>query len=264
MTETAIEESELPEPPRRRLRLDWILPLFLRPGKTLREIVAFEASSWLAPLLLLSLLALVFTLVAGPLRAQAALAQPPQPPADFQYWSPEMQQKYLDSNTPNTGPLMIYILPGLGALLSVWGGWFLLGAVLHLALTLSGGRGSRTADFNLAAWASLPLALRWLVQIGGMLFTSQLILHPGLSGFFALDAGQLNTYLAGLAGLFDLYLVWQFVLLVRGAAAGSGITRAKAFGVVLASQVILLALAALPGFLLAQLTGLAVQRPFFF
>ncbi len=264
MNETTIEEIDLPEPRQRRLRLDWIPAVLLRPGKTLPQIVAYDAPSWLAPLLLLSLLALIFTLVAGPLRIQAALSTPPQLPTDFQYWSPDAQQKFMESNVPNTSFLLMYGLPGLGALLSVWVSWFLLGAVLHLALTMSGGRGSRAADFNLAAWASLPFALRWIVQILAMLIGGQLILHPGLSGFFLEGIGRLNAYLAGMAGLFDLYLVWQFVLLVIGAASSSGITRAKAIGAVLASLLLLLVLQALPGFLLSQLSGLAVQRPFFF
>jgi len=264
MSETTVEEIDLPEPPQRRLRLDWILPVLLRPGKTLPEIIAAETPYWLAPLLILSVLALVFTLVAGPLRVQSALSQPPQLPADSQYWSPDQVQKYIEANTPNTGLLMMYILPGLGALLSVWAGWFLLGAILHLALTMSGGRGSRSADFNLAAWASLPYAVRWVVQIAAMLITSQQILHAGLSGFFPVGVGRLNAYLAGMAGLFDIYLVWQAVLLVIGASAGSGITRGKAIGAVLASLLILLVLEALPGFLLLLLSGLSVQRPFFF
>jgi hypothetical protein len=258
MTESSIEEIDFPEPPKRNLRLDWIPAVFLRPGRALREIVAVDSPSWLAPILLLSLLALAYTLVSAPLRIQAVLSQPPEIPADFQYWSPEVQQKYMESNTPNTGVLRMYGLPGLGALFSVWAGWFLLAAVLHLALTLSGGRGSRAADFNLAAWASLPLAVRWLVQIAAMLATNQLILHPGLSGFIN------QAYLAGIAGLVDIYLCWQFALLVVGASAGSGITRAKAFWAVLVSQLIVLALSALPGYLLSSLSSLSVDRPFFF
>ena len=259
------DESELPEePPRRPLRLDWILPLFFRPGKTLRAVAETEGPSWLAPLLLLSLLAILFTLVAAPLRVQEALSRSPELPPDAQYWSPEMVQDYLNANQPNTGALTMYVLPGLSALLGVWGGWFVLGAVLHLALTLSGGRGSRNADFNLAAWASLPFALRYLVQIVAMLVTHQLITKPGLSGFFPSDATGLTAYLAIVMGLVDLYVIWQAVLLVVGATSGARLSTPKAAGAVLGSMFVLLALQALPIFLLAQLGALSVQRPFFF
>jgi hypothetical protein len=260
-----IDETDLPaELPRRPLRLDWLLPLFFRPGKTLRAIAETEGPSWLAPILLLSLLAIVFTLVAAPLRIQEALSHPPELPADSQYWSPEMQQDYINANQPNVSPLMMYVLPGLSGLLSVWGGWFVLGAVLHLALTMSGGRGSRSADFNLAAWAGMPFVVRYLVQIGAMLITRQMISRPGLSGFFPADATGFTAYVAIILGLVDLYLFWQVGLLIAGATTGARLPAPKAAGAVLGSMLLLLILQALPGFLLAQLGALSVQRPFFF
>lgn len=260
-----IDENDLPEEaPRRPLRLDWILPFFIRPRKTLRAIAESEGPSWLAPLLLLTLLSLIFTLVAGPLRAQEAMSRPTDLPQDFQYWTEEMQQEYINANQPNTGALMMYVLPGVSGLLSVWAGWFILGAVLHLGLTMSGGRGSRSADFNLAAWASLPFAVRSLVQIGAMLVTRQLISSPGLSGFFPADVSGFSAYLMIVAGLVDLYLFWQIALLIGGATTGARLSPPKAAGAVLGSMLLLLVLQALPGFLLAQLGALSVQRPFFF
>jgi hypothetical protein len=258
-------ENDLPEePPRRPLRLDWVLPILIRPGKTLRAIAESEGPSWLAPVLLLSVLAIIFTLVAAPLRIQAAYSQAPELPPDAQYWSPEMVEEYLNANQPNTGPLTMYILPGLGSLLSVWGGWFILGAVLHLGLTMAGGRGSRSADFNLAAWASLPFAVRLFVQIGAMLVTRQLITAQGLSGFFPTGATGFSAYLAAIFALIDLYLFWQVALLIVGATTGARLTTPKAAGAVLGSMLLLLILQALPGFLMAQLGSLSVQRPFFF
>ena len=175
-----------------------------------------------------------------------------------------MVQDYINANQPNTSPLMMVILPGLSALLGVWGGWFILGAVLHLALTMSGGRGSRSADFNLAAWASLPFAVRYLVQIGAMLITRQMICDPGLSGFFPADAAGVTAYLAIIMGLIDIYLIWQVVLLIVGATTGARLSAPKAAGAVIGSMLVLLMLQALPDFLLAQLGALSVQRPFFF
>jgi hypothetical protein len=259
-----IDETELPEPPRRPLRLDWLLPLFIRPGKTLRAVAETEGPSWLAPILLLSLLALIYTLVAAPLRIQSALSSPTELPADYQYWTADMQQQYMEANQPNTGAMMMYVLPGLGALVGVWGGWFILGAVLHLGLTLSGGRGSRSADFNLAAWASLPFAVRSVVQIVAMLATRQLITQPGLSGFISSGAEGVSAYVAVALSLVDLYLIWQVILLVVGATTGARLTTPKAAGAVIGSVLLLLLLQALPGFLMAQLGGLSVQRPFFF
>ncbi len=259
-----IEENELPEAPKRRLRPDWILPVLFRPGKALGEVVHSEASTWLTPLLLLSLLVIASALIAGPLRTQAALSRPFEPPPDFQYWSPEMQQQYMEANQPNTSFAFMYIFPAVANLLGIWVGWFLLGAILHVILTLSGSRGSRGADFSLAGWSMLPYAVRIIVQMVYMLATRQMISRPGVSGFLPADATGGMAFLVSLLSLVDLYLVWQFVLLVIGAVRGSGLARGKVFGAVALSLVLLIALQALPGFASAQLSGLTVNRPFFF
>jgi hypothetical protein len=259
-----IEETDLPEAPKRRLRLDWILPVLFRPGKALREVVREEASTWLAPLLLLSLLVIAAGVVAGPLRTQAVLSQPPTLPQDFQYWSPDAQQKYIEANQPNTSPLFMYGFPILAGLGYVWIGWFLLGAILHIILTLSGSRGSRAADFSVAGWSMLPLAVRQVVRIAAMLITQQMVSRPGLSGFIAADATGVMAFTGALLALFDIYILWQIILLVIGASDGSGLARSKAIGAVLGAVLLLLALQALPGFVSSLLGGLKVDRPFFF
>lgn len=259
-----IEETDLPAKPKARLRFDLILPVLFRPAHAMRAVADSETSTWSTPLLLLSVLALVAVLVAGPIRTQIALSTPPTIPADFEFWSPEAQQQFFEANQPNTSPLFMYVFPALGKLASVWIGWFMLAAILHVVLTLSGSRGSRSGDFSMAGWSMLPFAIRYVVQIVAMLVTRQLISRPGVSGFIAADVTGGMAYVGALLSLFDIYLVWQFVLLVIGAAAASGLKRAKVAGAVLASVVLLLALQALPGFIGAQLGGLTVDRPFFF
>lgn len=259
-----IEEVMVPDAPKRGLRLDWIFPMIFRPARQLGEMMREETSTWLTPLLLLSLLVVIAGLVAGPIRIQIAQSTPPEIPQDFQYWSPDAQEQYMQANQPNVSPLFMYGLPILGGLLGVWIGWFLLAAILHVMLTLNGSRASRAADFSLAGWSMLPYAVRQLVQIGSMLVTKSLITRPGLSGFVAADATGVMAYVGALLSMVDIYLVWQIILLVIGASAGSGLKRGKATGVVLVSVLILLLLQAIPGFLGAQLGGLKVDRPFFF
>lgn len=259
-----IEEYDLPEQPKRRLRFDWILPTLFRPGKTLREIAGYEASTWLVPVVLLSLLVIISAFVAQPLRTQAALAMPVEPPADFQYWTPDMQQEWMNANQPNTSFLFMVGFPALTGLAGVWIGWFLVAALMHVTLTLSGSRGSRVVDFSLAGWSLMPLAVREVVRIVAMLVTRQLIVNPGFSGFMPAEVTGGMAYLSSLLTLLDIYLVWQVVLLFLGARASSGLSRAKAFTAVLTAVVLVLALQALPGFIGAQLAGLSVNSPFFF
>ncbi len=259
-----IEEVALPDAPRRRLHLDWVLPLIMRPAARLRAIMQEEGSSWLTPLLVLSLLVIISVLVAGPIRIQIAQSTPPELPQDFQYWSPDQQQQFFEANQPNVSPLFMYIFPMAAGLAGLWVSWFLLAAILHVMLTLNGSRASRAADFSLAGWSMLPYAVRHLVQIIWMLSTHTMITRPGVSGFIPADATGVMAFAGALLGLVDIYLVWQVLLLMFGATAGSGLKRGKVVGVVLISILILLALQALPAFVGAQLGGLKVDRPFFF
>ena len=145
----------------------------------------------------------------------------------------------------------------LGALVDPFGG------ILHLAMTMLGSRSSTTTAFNLVSWASMPFAIRLVVQSIAMLVTKTLISSPGLSGFMAADASGVLGYARIVLTLVDIYLIWQLVLLVIGASV-TGLSRAKAFLGVLVVMLLVLVLAALPGFGMAQLSGLSVNQPFIF
>jgi hypothetical protein len=258
-----IVETDFVEKPRRALRFDRLLPVLFRPASAMREIAREEGASWLLPVLLLSLLALISVLVGGPLRIQAALNKPPQLPPDFQYYAPEQQQKILEASKPDTSATIMYVFPAVAELGGVWVGWFLLGAFVHLSLTLSGGRGTMSRDLNLAAWSSLPIAVRWIVRILAMLITQQLITRPGLSGFIPTESGRLLALVSALLAMFDVYLIWQVILLAIGASAGSGLSKVKSVAAVLVAIIVLLALAALPAFLIAQLSTLMSGQSLF-
>ncbi len=262
MAEADIDTLENNEHPR-RLRFDWLLPLFFRPRRTLGEIAEQNHGVWLTPLLVLSLLAIVAVLVASPIRQQAA-QMGSETPQDFQYWSAEQQQQYMEAQANSAGPLFTTVFPALTSLLGLWISWFLLGSILHLALTLTGSRSSSTAALNLAAWASLPLGLRFIVQTVAMLAQKQLIAGPGLSGFIAADATGLILYLRSMLSFVDIYFLWMVVLLLIGAVIISGMHRTKAWVTALVAVILLLALQALPGFIGSQLSGLSSGGTGFF
>ncbi|HEY3344584.1 MAG TPA: YIP1 family protein [Anaerolineaceae bacterium] len=240
----------------RRLRLDWLGPLFWRPKQTLEKVQQEPYGTWLAPLLALTILAVIAVLIGGPLRQAAAAAAPQTLPQNFQYWSPEQQSQYTQSLATAVGPTIIYVLPAAGELLKIWLGWFLFAAILHLALTLAGSRGNMTSALNLVAWSSLPVAVRYLVQIGSMLFAQQLVAHPGLSGFAPQASGAVVRYLGAVLPFLDLYLVWGVILMIIGLVPSAGISTRKILVGVLISLAILLLLEALPGFISTQLGSL--------
>lgn len=261
MVENDLENSDLQQVSP-RLRFDWLLPLLARPRRTLKEICAQEKAVWLVPLLLLSLLAVVHVLASGPARQMGAQIAS-SAPIDTRYYTDEQRLQIEQAVQAGQSPLMIYLLPAVGSLAGLWVGWFLLGSFLHLALTLSGSRSSNTTALNLAAWASLPTALRYLVQSIAMLVSRRLLVSPGLSGFVTAGGGGGQAFLRALLERVDLYLFWQVALLLIGSVLISGLTRKKAWPVALVAVLLWLSVRALPSFISAQLGSLSGAGMFF-
>jgi hypothetical protein len=261
--ETATVEVPLVRP--RRLRFDWLLPLFFRPGRTLKKVGEQTAGVWLLPMLIITVLGLAQVFVAGPIKQNIAINSQGELPQEFQWWSPQQQEQYMKSREAMAGPLFAYGLPAGTTLIAIWIGWVILAAILHLALTIAGSRSDFTAALNLTAWASLPFALRYLVQIVALLQTKTLISGAGLSGYINTAEGEtLTVILAALLALIDLYFIWQLILLMVGARFASGLTAGKAAATTLLAFVIFWMLSAVPGFISAQMASLSFVRPFFF
>jgi len=215
-------------------------------------------ATWLTPMLLLSITAILVVLVAGYLKSRAALTGEVTLPPDWQFWTPEMQDNYMRAQQATQGPVFLYIMPMIGPLTGLWVGWLLLAALLHFASTLLGGRGSMQGALNIVAWASLPFAVRDILRIIFMLAAGHAIMSPGLSGFTS-TPGFVSQLLTRL----DIFLVWHVILLVMGFALTDGLPRPKAVtGVVIVLMLVLLAQAGL-GALGSSFGGSAVQRPFF-
>ena len=214
--------------------------------------------TWLTPMLILSITAILVVVVAGYLKTRAAMMGEVPLPPDWQFWTPEMQENYMRAQQATQGPVFLYVIPMIGSLTSLWLGWLLLAALLHFGSTLLGGRGSMQSALNIVAWASLPFAVRDVLRIIFMLATGHAILSPGLSGFTS-TTGFISHLLTRL----DIFLLWHVILLIIGFAVTDGLPRAKAVaGVVVVLALVLLAQAGL-GALSSSFGGLAVQRPFF-
>lgn len=258
-TELSLNHVEKP----RRLHFEWVFPLFFRPARTLKTIVERDTPVWFTPLLILSLLAIVVVLVTGPIRAIEA-QQVGELPPDFQYWAPEQQEEYMNSQSNRANPLFIYLFPMLGALIGIWVSWFLLGSILHLALTLAGSRGNSLQASNLVGWASLPLAIRFIMQAIVTTTNQRLVQAPGVSGFIAADAEGFSAFLRILLTFVDIYLIWQLVLLMIGSLPLTGLSRGKAWPAVMITVILMLVLQTVPGYVGQLLGGLSLTRGFFF
>jgi hypothetical protein len=246
---------------------DWLVPLLLNPRTTMARITAVSESIWHAPIFVLILTALGRVLLAGSIKQTAALSGQVILPPGFEYYTPEQQAQFQQAMAATSGPVFTYVLPAIVAVLGVLAAWFLVGWLLHLVLTMLGGRSGSGQVLNIVAWATLPYALRDLVRMGSMLNTEQLLSHPGLSGFAA-EIGSnwsamWSAYLASLLGLVDIYLIWYLVLLVIGIRLANGVSRRRAWTAVLGVVIVITLIQATPALIAAQFSDLTVIRPFF-
>lgn len=250
----------------RQLRLDWIAGVLVSPARQLREILAESQANWLTPLVVLSIFAVVEILVLGSLPGVEGLADPSMGGQNtpYQYYTPEQQAQLDQAMTAMDTPFFKFYLPAGLALAGVWFKWILLGAVLHLALTLIGGRGGMTSVLNLLAWASIPLLVRSAVHIAFILSTDRALQAPGLSGLLPAGESGVLPYLAIAARSFDIYFLWQLALVATGASMLTETRRARSWFTVALVQVGFLLLMALPGYLVQQLSDLTIVRPFLF
>jgi hypothetical protein len=239
----------------KRFHLDWILPLYLHPQKTIQSIIDQEKPVWLTPLLVLSLLAILAGLIAGPIRQQAIVSGASLP-ADFQYYSSDQQAQFMSAQATQSSALFTFVFPIVSSLLGIWASWFILSSVLHLSLTLSGSRTPSLHTYNLVAWTMLPLALRQMIQILAMLLGHSVVTSAGLSGFISGTGGA--AYLAGILAQIDLFFIWQICLLLIGVRILSRLTRAKVWGATFFALLILILLVALPKLITSMLSGLSI------
>jgi hypothetical protein len=241
----------------------WIHGIFLKPRQTLRSVVA-RPSTWLTPMLVLTLAVLMNTIVVGWLNQKAAESGIIPTPPDFQYWPPEMQTQYMQSQQVRQGPVFQYIIPAIGSITATWIGWLLVGGMLHLATTILGGRGETNVSMTLVAWASLPLALRAAVRATYSLITQRLILSEGISGLVTLSGDNLSNFLFSLLTLIDIYLIWHTILMIIGMREYTNLQTGKVIVGVLSVILIVILSQTLFGYLTIQLSSLSIIRPFFF
>jgi hypothetical protein len=248
----------LNQPSVRRFDFARVRDILFRPRQEFQEMTAESRATWITPMLVLTITAILVVVAAGYLKSRATMMGEATLPRDWQYWTPEMQNNYMQAQQATQGPVFIYIIPLLSSLAGLWLGWLLLAALLHFGSTLLGGRGSMQSALNIVAWASLPFAVRDLLRIIFMLSAGHAINSPGLSGFSS-SSGFISNILTHT----DIFLIWQVILLVIGFAIADSLPRGKAVtGVLIVIVLVLLAQAGL-GALSSGFGGLAVQRPFF-
>jgi hypothetical protein len=246
----------------RRWRFDWIVPALLHPRQTMARVAAADRGLASTPVLLWLLAAVLVALVTGSIHADAAASgQIPPPP---EYYTPEQQAQYQQAMQATSGPMFTYILPALVAAAGVVAYVLLVAMLLHLFLTLLGGRGNSQQKMNIVAWASMPLVLRAFVRAAAMMSTGELIAYPGLSGFAPGGEGIVPLLVASLLTAFDLYLLWHIGMLVSGLRVAERLPRLRLWLAVLVTLVVVLLLGTVPELVAAQLGDVTFTRPFLY
>jgi hypothetical protein len=241
----------------RRFDIKKVPAFLLHPRQGVQRLAVEEKSTWQMPMLVVNLLFLIRTIVTGYLQMRVSnLGQASLPP-DWQWWTPDMQNNYMQAIQATQGPVFVYIIPAVMGLAKIWLGWLILGGLLHLASTLLGGRGSMRSVLSLTGWAMLPFALRDLLRILYMLIVHHPIASPGLSGFGGFLF--LSKVLAGV----DLFIIWFGILLVMGLRVLDNLPVGKAIADVVIVLLIILLVQGGLGALSTSLGGMMITRPFF-
>jgi hypothetical protein len=248
--------SDTPPNPR-RFDFKQITSFLIHPRQGIERLVAEEKPNWLVPLLVLSFMLLVRIIVSGYLQARASSMGQSALPADWQWWTPDMQNNYMQAIQATQGPVFVYIIPAVTGLAKFWVGWLIVGGLLHLASTLLGGRGSMRSVLNLAAWACLPFALRDLLRVIFMFIAQHPIANLGLSGFSS------GLFLSKVLSSVDLFFVWFAILLAMGLFVTDNLPARKAAAAVAIVLILILLIQGGLGTLSANLGGMMITRPFF-
>ena len=133
-------------------------------------------------------------------------------PPDWEWWTPEMQNNYMQAQQATQGPVFVYIIPLVGGLTSLWLGWMLVSGLLHLGSTLLGGRGQHGLS-NGHRGLGQHSVCRARHSAGDFYACSRpaAIASPGLSGFVSgSEAGML--FVGQVLGPMDLFFVWYAIL----------------------------------------------------
>jgi hypothetical protein len=258
-------ESEVSMPrKRKKWFFPWLVEILYKPGQVFKRVSEEAESTWLTPLFVYTLTTLFLVILQGSIRQAAVLSGEIQYPTGFEFYTPEQQAQFLKALESTSSPVFTYVLPAIAQLAGIWLGWMIVGGLLHLTLTLLGGRGNTSISISLVAWSSVPFIIRDVVRILYVLVTDQLIQMPGISGFAPASETQFSGYATQFLSLVDIYLIWHIILLMIGARIATHISKKKAFFGVLVTMLAVISVQALIIFGISLLSNLTVSRPFFF
>ncbi len=151
------------------------------------------------------------------------------------------------------------ILSALGNILSFALTWLILGSIINLLSISMGGQANTHMALIFAAWASVPVGARAVMQIMYALATGSSVTAIGLSGFAPTADSNAAIFLGNLLEQVDIYMIWQVVLLTIGVSVMTKLNNKKPIIVAVSSMLILILIKSLLGLGIDQLSNLEID-----
>ena len=237
------------------IRLLW--GILARPRATFQRLNENGRRAWWLPALLAVLAVILPILVGSPLRTQMAREAVASVQTQMgETLSPEQREQMEQAQQIAASSLIITVFPSITGVLGLVVGWLVWAGALYLVGMVAGGHASFGALFRVVVWTWIPYALRGFLQTLYILFTGQLIAHPGLSGLVAGEqtvekmltapptAGQMVA--SDLLARIDLFLFWNLALLVVGTMVVTRLSARKATALVLGIWLLLTLMGLIP------------------
>ncbi len=248
-------------------RLLW--GIVARPRATFRYLNEHGRRLWWLPALLAAVMVVLPIIVAGPIQARLAREAVAEMQAQMsERFSAEQRQQMEQAQQIVGSPLITTVFPSITGILGLAAGWLAWAGTLYLAGMVMGGHTSFGALFRMVIWAWIPYALRGFLQSLYILFTGQLIAHPGLSGLVAdnrsvgemLQAPPTTGQLLASAflGRIDLFLFWNLALLVVGTTVVTRLSSRKVTALVLGIWILFALISLIPTLVSSLFMGQSV------
>ncbi len=178
-------------------------------------------------------------------------------------------------------PLFTVVMPSVTAALGQIGSWLIWAGALYLLLVFVGTRVTFGHLFQVVVWASVPYALRGVLQAAYITASGQLIQNPGLSGLVPVPQPPTEMVTGAppppvmidtqtlllrqlLAGI-DLFLVWRLVLLILGVAVVARLSTRRSALIVVGTWALFTLIGLLPIWIsqmfLRSTMGVVVESP---
>jgi hypothetical protein len=199
-----------------------------------RPVATFEAVTkrrkwtiWALPLAIVLIALTLVTVAQAPYTAEFAREQAETQLATLSEAQAEQARSVMETTT--SVPFMI-AMGLLFGYLAIIVGLLIETAFYYFGSIIMGGNDTNFGSvFSMNSWSRLPMAIGYVVQLGIVLVTQDMITTPGLSFFVAgedlIENAQNPVYV--LLANIDLFWLWHLILAVLGVAVVARMSRGK-------------------------------------